>query len=73
MPLPETNSVIESYCKGSLRRMLTEELWIASYSDYAVPDARPWWKKRLSKIRLWFYWKTLGRFRNWLHRDCGDY
>jgi hypothetical protein len=39
-------------------------------------DTRPWWKKYpLRAYRAtywWIYHHTLGRFRAWLHRDCGD-
>lgn len=39
----------------------------------AALDKRPWWKKFLSRARNEVYWATLGRFRSWLHRDCGEY
>jgi hypothetical protein len=61
-------------------RSLMDEYWrtkfieaITSESDFfkctAVPDTRNWWRKRWDYLHA----VTVGRFRAWLHRDCGDW
>lgn len=69
---PETDYLIDYY-RGRLYRDLMTPLWIQTFADYAVHDTRPRWRRNLSAIKSWLYWRTAGRFRAWLHRNCGDY
>lgn len=66
-------SVLENYYKEELMRQLTEDSWYKTFLSYQVEDTRPRWKRTLSKCRSHIYWATLGRYRSWLHRDCGEY
>ena len=52
-----------------LNREVIQREWEKSIGFYKIPDTRSNWKK----IRDWIHWRTIGRFKNWLHRDCGDY
>ena len=46
-------------------KTLTEPLLLS----YRVPDTRSRWKKFYDRMR----YRTIWRFREWLHRDCGDF
>ena len=52
------------YYQERLMKMLTEPLILGSRSD-----TRSRFRKVMDRIR----YRTIGRFREWLHRDCGDY
>ena len=68
LKIPEYNSIVEHYQREAMRH-LTTDLWLETFCNYKVEDTRPWWRKIYDRA----HWKTIGRFRAWLHRDCGDY
>lgn len=72
LKVPEYSPLMD-YWRNELMRQLFTESWLYTHNNYKVPDTRPRWKRALSRIRLWFYWRTIGRFKAWLHRDCGEY
>jgi hypothetical protein len=68
MRIPSHDLITKHY-QEEMIKALTSPLWITKYMP---PDTRPAWHKFLSRTRNRIYWMTLGRFREWLHRDCGD-
>ncbi len=65
---PESHDIAEFYRELLVRR-LTQPLRLEIVADYRVPDTR----SRFQKAVDWAKWKTVGRFRAWLHRDCGEW
>lgn len=61
---PPSGPLVEMY-RQELMEILTTDL----HPFFRVPNTRSRWRK----MRDWFYWRTVGRFKAWLHRDCGDY
>ena len=67
---PLNGELLSQMYERDLMRMLTEDLWLSNYSNYKFTDKR----SRLKKLTDLMYWKTVGRFKSWLHRDCnGDW
>jgi hypothetical protein len=62
---PLSNYLLARYYDQQIRHMLER---LDFYRVSPVADLRPWWK------RAWqvAYWATVGRFKSWLHRDCGE-
>ena len=64
------NTILDRYYRDILYRTLTEESWFFTLDNYLkIPDTRPRWKRIYDKL----HWLTIGRFRAWLHRDCGEW
>ena len=61
----ETQFIIDFYAASAMRA-LTEPLWIDTLNAYRVPDTRSGLRKLYDRAHR----KTIGRFRDWLHRDC---
>ena len=58
---PLTKYWVERYLE-----MLKPSLFVESFRK---PDTRSRWKK----FCHWIHHRTIFRFREWLHRDCGDF
>jgi len=63
---PVTTYLVHEYYRRKLMENLMSPLeWIPPRS----PDTRSRFRKLIDRVR----YRTVGRFRDWLHRDCGDY
>lgn len=69
-PNPDARWVADYY-RDQMMRMLNGPTFLSSRVAYQQDDVLPSWRRRLARVRRWTYIKTLGRFREWLHRDCG--
>ncbi len=63
------NPPLTKYWVDRLKGQLYKNLFVEALLYYRVPDTRSRWKKFKDRLR----YRTIGRFREWLHRDCGDY
>jgi hypothetical protein len=66
-PVP---NILHKYWQAKIIEHLTAT---ADFYKVEAPDTRPWWRKKLSMLYRRLHWLTIGRFRAWLHRDCGDW
>lgn len=64
----DTKDVISEWWREhTLEKLIKESKWLRVFDQYHVPQ--PWYRR----LYNWLHWHTIGRFRAWLHRDCGDY
>ena len=66
MHLPETDPLMRYYRKQIIDTLTQESVFIRLFP---IPDTRTRWQKLKDRM----YWRTIRRFKEWLHRDCGDY
>ncbi len=66
--MKESKLVSEWMKQQFINRIIEKSKFVEMLKKYAPPDTRSWYKK------LWdsLYWRTIERFKSWLHRDC-DY
>ena len=70
---PPQNIVNDYWAEKFKQAIFSESHWIKVWKQYRVPDTRPKWRQFLSRMKNRIHWYTIGKFRAWLHRDCGDY
>ena len=67
MPDIDPNLVHRYWQKKVFKELMAE--WQLLRDNYLCPDTRSRWRKAYD----WCHWRTIGRFKMWLHRDCGDW
>ena len=69
------NKICERYLHDEFLHQLEE--FVSDSNDildaYSVPDTRPRWRRILDRMKFVIYWWTVGKFKAWLHRDCGEW
>ena len=55
----------DHYAQKTMMAAMTP-LWLETLGIYQVPDTR----SRVQKLYHRLHYRTVGRFRAWLHRDC---